>query len=211
VASRDTLARSDALWKPFAIQLYPELALRADDTDWRACLLRKRSVQRETPQSICSAFIQRGENIWRSKNQWFKCECGLLYFIGECARPMERARCNECGRNIGGRDHLMHDGNPRGARNLTHEEADAYFGSSRSGISNMQVNVRRLSGDVWTTMHVPRDCTVVEAKWRITRQHGIPAARQSLVFGDETLADDCVFATVAGESTSLDLMLLLSQ
>merc|ERR1712232_1259886 len=68
--SRDMLAKADACWKPFAVQHYPELALRVDDSAWRSCFLRKRSVPSETPDTIHTALLERGEHIWKFKNHW---------------------------------------------------------------------------------------------------------------------------------------------
>ena len=38
--------------------------------------------------------------------QWYKCPNGHLYTVGECGRPMEEARCPECGQKIGGQNHI---------------------------------------------------------------------------------------------------------
>lgn len=206
VAAREMVAKADACWKPFAVQLYPELQFRADDTEWRSCLVRKVSEPGETPESIKGALMCHGENIWKYKTVWYRCECGSLYFIGECGRAMETARCVECGRDVGGWDHQLVET----SKGLTDEEAGLVAAALRPSISNMQVTVRRLSGEIWTALHVPRDCTAREAKWRLTRQIDIPAQKQSLVIGDATLSDDCVLATCLGESTTLDIMLILS-
>jgi len=38
--------------------------------------------------------------------KWYKCPNGHLYTVGECGRPMERSKCPECGKRIGGQDHV---------------------------------------------------------------------------------------------------------
>ena len=37
---------------------------------------------------------------------WYRCPEGHLYVVGECGGPMEESRCPECGKKIGGRDHI---------------------------------------------------------------------------------------------------------
>jgi len=54
---------------------------------------------------VMKALLDRGENIWKFKSHWYKCTCGYSFFIGECGRPMEQAKCPGCGLQIGGRDH----------------------------------------------------------------------------------------------------------
>jgi len=54
---------------------------------------------------VLKALVERGENIWKFKSHWWKCSCGFTFFIGECGRPMEVAKCPGCSLNIGGRDH----------------------------------------------------------------------------------------------------------
>eukprot|EP00913_Durusdinium_trenchii_P033454 g31321.t1 len=53
---------------------------------------------------VLKALVERGENIWKFKSHW-KCSCGFTFFIGECGRPMEVAKCPGCSLKIGGRDH----------------------------------------------------------------------------------------------------------
>jgi hypothetical protein len=43
--------------------------------------------------------------------QWYKCPRGHPYTIGECGRPMELAKCMQCGAPIGGEDHNSAKGN----------------------------------------------------------------------------------------------------
>lgn len=38
--------------------------------------------------------------------QWYKCPNGHLYTVGECGRPMEQSICPECGKKIGGQNHV---------------------------------------------------------------------------------------------------------
>ena len=46
-------------------------------------------------------------NLLRSLGtQWYKCPNGHLYTVGECGRPMEESICPECGKKIGGQDHI---------------------------------------------------------------------------------------------------------
>jgi hypothetical protein len=54
---------------------------------------------------VMKALLEHGENIWRFKSHWYKCVCGYSFFVGECGRPMEEARCPSCGAVIGGKDH----------------------------------------------------------------------------------------------------------
>merc|ERR1719478_106774 len=49
---------------------------------------------------VMKALLERGENIWKFKSHWYKCTCGYNFFIGECGRPMEVARCPACKVNI---------------------------------------------------------------------------------------------------------------
>ena len=56
---------------------------------------------------VLKALVERGENIWKFKSHWWKCSCGFTFFIGECGRPMEVAKCPGCGLPIGGRDHTQ--------------------------------------------------------------------------------------------------------
>lgn len=55
---------------------------------------------------VMKALLERGENIWKFKTHWYKCICGYTFFIGECGRPMEVATCPQCGRQIGGKNHI---------------------------------------------------------------------------------------------------------
>jgi len=55
---------------------------------------------------VLKALLERGENVWKFKSHWYKCTvCGYNFFIGECGRPMETAKCPECQKPIGGKDH----------------------------------------------------------------------------------------------------------
>eukprot|EP00435_Cladocopium_sp_Y103_P013537 s420_g3.t1 len=56
-------------------------------------------------EGVMSTEAADGENIWKFKSHWWKCSCGFTFFIGECGRPMEVAKCPGCSLNIGGRDH----------------------------------------------------------------------------------------------------------
>lgn len=40
-----------------------------------------------------------------STGHWYRCENGHPFTIGECGRPMELARCPDCGANVGGQSH----------------------------------------------------------------------------------------------------------
>ncbi|KAF0538645.1 e3 ubiquitin-protein ligase [Gigaspora margarita] len=40
----------------------------------------------------------------------YKCKCGNIYFIGECGRPYQISRCNQCNNEIGGLDHVLKAG-----------------------------------------------------------------------------------------------------
>ncbi|KAJ9594036.1 hypothetical protein L9F63_014513, partial [Diploptera punctata] len=42
-----------------------------------------------------------------TKGHWFKCPNGHIYAIGECGGAMEIGQCNECGAEIGGRQHRL--------------------------------------------------------------------------------------------------------
>ena len=42
---------------------------------------------------------------------WYRCPEGHLYVVGECGGPMQESRCPECGKKIGGRDHVPANGN----------------------------------------------------------------------------------------------------
>merc|ERR1719506_3610954 len=54
---------------------------------------------------VLKALIEKGENIWKHKSHWYKCNCGYTFFIGECGRPMETTTCPSCKVPIGGKDH----------------------------------------------------------------------------------------------------------
>ncbi|PKC51864.1 hypothetical protein RhiirA1_543629, partial [Rhizophagus irregularis] len=43
----------------------------------------------------------------------YSCTCGYRYFVGECGRPMATGRCPNCGKTIGGSDHVPVAGNNR--------------------------------------------------------------------------------------------------
>jgi hypothetical protein len=47
---------------------------------------------------------------FRGTGHWYRCVNGHPFTIGECGRPMEEARCPECGSPIGGDDHIDVDG-----------------------------------------------------------------------------------------------------
>ena len=49
--------------------------------------------------------------IGLTKGHWFKCPNGHYYCIGECGGAMEKAKCPECGANIGGTNHQLLEGN----------------------------------------------------------------------------------------------------
>jgi len=205
-SSRRVLAEGDACWKGFALQLYPELQMRRADAEWRNCLLRKLRVPRETPDTCMRALLDRGENVWKFQNVWHTCRCGALHFIGECGKAMETSRCIECGLPVGGRDHRLVSSNV----GLSHEDAGLAAAALRTSTSNMQVTLRRLSGEIWTTMHVPKDCTAQEAKWRTSRQLDVPVPQLSLAHGEQVLQDDSALSTFLGESTSLDITVIVT-
>ncbi|KAG5958470.1 hypothetical protein E4U58_005363 [Claviceps cyperi] len=42
-----------------------------------------------------------------AQGHWYACENGHYFTIGQCGRPMQEARCPDCGAGIGGRDHNL--------------------------------------------------------------------------------------------------------
>jgi hypothetical protein len=67
------------------------------------------SMDEDIRNRIYKALLERGENIWKFKAHWYKCDCGYTFFIGECGRPMEVAKCPQCQKKIGGTDHNKTD------------------------------------------------------------------------------------------------------
>jgi len=63
------------------------------------------SMDEDIRNRVMKALLEKGENIWKFKSHWYKCSCGYTFFIGECGRPMEVAKCPGCALAIGGRDH----------------------------------------------------------------------------------------------------------
>eukprot|EP00455_Lapot_gusevi_P052224 TRINITY_DN792_c0_g1_i1.p1 TRINITY_DN792_c0_g1~~TRINITY_DN792_c0_g1_i1.p1 ORF type:complete len:115 (+),score=10.73 TRINITY_DN792_c0_g1_i1:33-347(+) len=78
---------------------------------------------------------------------WYSCENGHLYLIGECRLPMMMSRCGTCGARIGGRHHQMLDSNARvGAVN------NASLNRSMS-IDMLESSVQQRR-DLWNAAHV---------------------------------------------------------
>jgi len=47
------------------------------------------------------------------QGNFFRCQNGHVFFVGECGGPMERSTCPECGCVIGGKDHILDPSNSR--------------------------------------------------------------------------------------------------
>jgi len=63
-------------------------------------------------------------NNWRSNDgalftKLYQCECGFLYFIGNCGRAYALGKCPQCGKDIGGTGHVL--ANPN-TKEVTKEE-----------------------------------------------------------------------------------------
>lgn len=67
------------------------------------------SMDEDIRVRVMRALLNRGENVWRSSNHWYRCTCGERFFIGECGRPMQRVSCPNCQREIGGQNHTPTD------------------------------------------------------------------------------------------------------
>jgi len=97
------LSVDDYLWKPFALDRWPELSSTTEIDDWK--LLYRRKHKEETKYGD---FMQSF-----GKCDWYACPNGHPYMIGECRKPMKMARCAVCKELIGGREHKMLANNQR--------------------------------------------------------------------------------------------------
>ena len=67
-------------------------------------------VTEEEKAAIKQAMVSGSGGIATHSGHWYECENGHPFAIGECGMPMERARCPECGRPVGGQLHQAVEG-----------------------------------------------------------------------------------------------------
>lgn len=198
-------ADSDMLWKPLAVQRFPELAFRREDGDWRNCFMWKIQEPEISVDVIEQALMASGENLWKCQDKWFACSCGHLFLVGECGRVMQVATCPDCHKEIGGRNHNENEATTK----LNMEEAKACLSAGKHNTGDIEVHLRRISGQFHAFL-LPGDCTTKEAKWRVSREIGIPALQLSLVSGDRPLWEQSVLSELKGDSGIVELMLVVS-
>ncbi|PKC05361.1 hypothetical protein RhiirA5_485721 [Rhizophagus irregularis] len=83
----------------------------------------------------------------------YSCTCGYRYFVGECGRPMATGRCPNCGKTIGGSDHVPVAGNNRiQIQPLAINHLTGYVGELVS--QNMNHFVRNLRPIAYRILHL---------------------------------------------------------
>ncbi|KAG6083616.1 hypothetical protein E4U16_003878 [Claviceps sp. LM84 group G4] len=60
-----------------------------------------------TIEELRAAFEALAGEFGPGGTHWYACENGHYFTIGECGRPMEEARCPDCGAGIGGQAHNL--------------------------------------------------------------------------------------------------------
>ncbi|KAG5912908.1 hypothetical protein E4U61_007657 [Claviceps capensis] len=60
-----------------------------------------------TIEELRAAFEALAGEFGPGGTHWYACENGHYFTIGECGRPMEEARCPDCGAGIGGQGHNL--------------------------------------------------------------------------------------------------------
>jgi len=218
ICSKTSLMHSDYVWKRWAVQIFNELELRADNSAWRLCLHRKVQEPRFTLKSIEAALEEAGENIWRFKTNWNQCQsCGYLFMIDGCGTAAETVPCPECGTIIGGQYCMNNDNTYQFESDA---EAEAVLAATRtvtrSCLRHVEVSVLRQSachGFVrysYYRISVPRDCLVFEAMGAINQLTGIPVSRQTLLAGETVLKGGEPLLASLGGADSFAVFLLES-
>ncbi|KAG5914751.1 hypothetical protein E4U61_005373 [Claviceps capensis] len=68
-------------------------------------MLNKGLYRPATIEELRAAFEALAGEFGPGGTHWYACENGHYFTIGECGRPMEEARCPDCGAGIGGQGH----------------------------------------------------------------------------------------------------------
>ncbi|KAH0600273.1 hypothetical protein MHUMG1_01269 [Metarhizium humberi] len=86
-------------------QMYPSTMIFAGEIDAVESSLNGsyQTLSKEEMRNIVEAMA----GDIGTGGRWYYCENGHPFTIGECGRPMEEARCSECGARIGGRNHTL--------------------------------------------------------------------------------------------------------
>lgn len=86
-------------------QMYPSTMIFAGEIDAVESSLHGsyQTLSKEEMRNIVEAMA----GDIGTGGRWYYCENGHPFTIGECGRPMEEARCSECGARIGGRNHTL--------------------------------------------------------------------------------------------------------
>ncbi|EFY85817.1 NF-X1 finger and helicase domain protein, putative [Metarhizium acridum CQMa 102] len=86
-------------------QVYPSTMIFAGEIDAVASSLdgSYRPLSKEEMRNVVEAMA----GDIGTGGRWYYCENGHPFTIGECGRPMEEARCSECGAQISDRNHRL--------------------------------------------------------------------------------------------------------
>ncbi|CAB4437490.1 unnamed protein product [Rhizophagus irregularis] len=84
---------------------------------------------------------------------FYSCNCGYIYSVGECGKPMETGKCSNCGRTIGGDDHVPVAGFNR--TQIQHRAINFKAGYIGELVNqNMNVIVRSLRPVAYRILHL---------------------------------------------------------
>ena len=73
-------------------------------------MLRDMVLYRPVSSDEMRAVVAAMANEFQGTGHWYRCVNGHPFTVDQCGRPMETARCPECGATAGGQDLLAADG-----------------------------------------------------------------------------------------------------
>merc|ERR1712032_1632222 len=113
--------------------------------------------------------------------------------------------CPDCRKSIGGLRHVETEATTA----LNYPEADACLSAGKHGLADIEVHLRRMNGQV-EVCQVPCDCAAKEARWRISRNIGIPALQLTLAHGCDALPDEAVLSELQDDHGIKEVTLVIS-
>uniref|UniRef100_A0A7R9YCP3 Uncharacterized protein n=1 Tax=Pinguiococcus pyrenoidosus TaxID=172671 RepID=A0A7R9YCP3_9STRA len=72
---------------------------------------QQQSFMPTMPVDETTAVISALDRSAQGARRGYRCQCGAIYFIGNCGQAWVRGTCPECGHVIGGEDHQLERGN----------------------------------------------------------------------------------------------------
>eukprot|EP01038_Epipyxis_sp_PR26KG_P006688 gene6688-9172_t len=98
-------------------------------------------------------------NSPQAKVTSYRCGCGYIYVIGECGKPMSSAPCRQCGRVLGGEEHVFAD-NTQVPMNEMQEDEKGYFFPHEFSF-NRNHSERKLTPDEYRILSLFVHCSVL--------------------------------------------------